>query len=320
MRGLEMEISAVVPVFNEAESLEELHRRLGDALGSISGDYEIIFVDDGSTDGSFDVLKAIQARDARVRVVSFRRNFGKSAALAVGFSETTGRLVATLDSDLQDDPNQIPLLLEKLNEGYDVVSGWKKDRKDPISKTLPSRVFNLLVSRMTGVRIHDVNCGLKVYRGEAARSVDLYGELHRFIPVLAHWSGYRVSERVVVHHPRKHGRSKFGGGRFINGFLDLLTVMFLSAHESNPLHLFGRLGLFFLVVGFLMNLVFLGQWAQGQPLRVRPLMLFAVVLVILGIQFISMGLLGEMVARTGKRKEYALKARLGFTGEREEHG
>lgn len=320
MRGVDMEISAVVPVFNEAESLKELHQRLGVVLASVSPDYEVIFVDDGSTDGSFDALRSIQASDPHVRVLSFRRNFGKSAALAVGFAESRGRLVVTLDSDLQDDPSQIPLLIETLNQGYDVVSGWKKERKDPLSKTLPSRVFNFMVSRTTGIKIHDFNCGLKVYRGEAARSVDLYGELHRFIPVLAHWSGYKVGERVVLHHPRKHGRSKFGVARFINGFLDLLTVTFLTTHESTPLHLFGRLGLVFFVAGAVMNLVFLAQWAMGQPLRVRPLMLFAVVLVILGIQFVFMGLLGEMVSRSGKRREYVLKARLGFAEEGEPRG
>jgi len=319
MRGVEMEISAVVPVFNESESLKELHTRLGDTLGNIARDYEIIFVDDGSTDGSFDVLKSIQGADQHVRVISFRRNFGKSAALAAGFEASKGRLVVTLDSDLQDDPGQIPLLIETLDQGYDVVSGWKKERKDPFSKTLPSRVFNFAVARVTGIKIHDFNCGLKVYRGEVARSVDLYGELHRFIPVLAHWAGYKVGERVVLHHPRKHGRSKFGVARFINGFLDLLTVTFLTTHESTPLHLFGRLGLSFFLVGLVINLVFLVQWAFGQPLRVRPLMLFAVVLIILAIQFIFMGLLGEMVSRSGRRREYALKARLGF-GDEEEPG
>ncbi|MCX5800921.1 MAG: glycosyltransferase family 2 protein [Candidatus Eisenbacteria bacterium] len=313
-----MEISAVVPVFNEAESLRELHRRLAEALRSATHDYEIIFVDDGSTDESLKVLEELQAADTQVRVLSFRRNFGKSAALSVGFGESTGRVVITLDSDLQDDPAEIPSLVGKLNEGYDLVSGWKKDRKDPLSKTLPSRVFNLIVKSTTGIKIHDFNCGLKVYRGDTARGLDLYGELHRFIPVLVHWEGGRVGEKVVLHHPRKYGRSKFGVARFINGFLDLLSVMFFTTHESNPLHVFGRLGLFFLIVGLGINVYFAGLWATGQPLRVRPLLLFAVVLIILGIQFISMGLLGEMIVRTGRRREYALKARLGFGTDRRE--
>jgi len=312
-----MEISAVVPVFNEAESLEELHTRLTESLKRISGDYEIIFVDDGSTDGSLGKLEKLQTSDSRVRVLSFKKNFGKSAALSTGFNESRGRVVVTLDSDLQDDPAEIPGLVEKLNQGYDLVSGWKKDRKDPISKTFPSRVFNFVVRAMTGIKIHDFNCGLKVYNGDAARALDLYGELHRFIPVLIHWEGGRVGEKAVLHHARKYGRSKFGAARFINGFLDLLSVMFLTTHESNPLHLFGRLGLFFLVVGAAINVYFAVLWAAGQPLRVRPLLLFAVVLVILGIQFISMGLLGEMIARTGRRREYPLRARLGFGGQRE---
>jgi glycosyltransferase involved in cell wall biosynthesis len=313
-----MEISAVVPVFNEAESLRELHERLTDALKSVTHEYEIILVDDGSTDESLRVLEELQIADKQVRILSFRRNFGKSAALSVGFSESTGRIVVTLDSDLQDDPAEIPGLVGKLNEGYDLVSGWKKDRKDPLSKTLPSRVFNLVVRSITGIKIHDFNCGLKVYKGDIARSLDLYGELHRFIPVLIHWEGGKVGEKVVLHHPRKYGRSKFGVARFINGFLDLLSVMFLTTHESNPLHLFGRLGLFFLMVGVVINVYFAGLWAVGQPLRVRPLLLFAVVLVILGIQFISMGLLGEMIARTGRRREYALKAKLGCGTERKD--
>jgi len=313
-----MEISAIVPVFNEAESLRELHGRLTESLKSVARDYEIIFVDDGSTDESLRVMEELQAADRQVRVLSFRKNFGKSAALSIGFGESTGRMVVTLDSDLQDDPAEIPSLVEKLNEGYDLVSGWKKDRKDPLSKTLPSRIFNLVVGAMTGIKIHDFNCGLKVYRGDSARALDLYGELHRFIPVLIQWEGGKVGEKVVLHHPRKYGRSKFGVARFINGFLDLLSVTFLTTHESNPLHLFGRLGLFFLMVGAGINVYFGALWVTGQPLRVRPLLLFAVVLVILGIQFISMGLLGEMIARTGKRREYGLKARLGFGTERKE--
>jgi len=313
-----MEISAVIPVYNEKESLSELHSRITAAVGKISPEYEIIFVDDGSTDGSLRVLKELQAGDSRVRVVSFRRNFGKSAALSVGFRESSGRVVVTLDSDLQDDPAEIPGLIKKLDQGYELVSGWKKDRKDPLSKTLPSRVFNSVVSLMTGIKIHDFNCGLKAYSGDMARSLDLYGELHRFIPVLVHWEGGKVAEKVVLHHPRKYGKSKFGAARFINGFLDLLSVMFLTTHESNPLHLFGRLGLFFLVVGVVINVYFAGLWVAGQPLRVRPLLLFGVVLVILAIQFISMGLLGEMIARTGRRREYSLKARLGFGDEPED--
>jgi glycosyltransferase involved in cell wall biosynthesis len=312
-----MEISAVVPVYNEEESLRELHARLADALGSITNHYEIIFVDDGSVDDSFSILKELEQSHEHVRLLSFRRNCGKSAALAVGFRETSGRMVVTLDSDLQDDPKEIPLLVEKLDEGYDLVSGWKKDRRDPFTKTLPSRVFNFVVRSITGIKIHDFNCGLKVYRGDAARSLDLYGELHRFIPVLAHWAGCRVGERPVLHHARKHGKSKYGVARFVNGFLDLLSVMFLTAHETNPLHLFGRLGLFFLLVGTVINLYFAIQWIMGDPLRVRPLLLFGVGLVILAIQFISMGLLGEMIAKTGRRKEYPLKARLGFGTEEE---
>jgi glycosyltransferase involved in cell wall biosynthesis len=307
--------SVVVPAFNEAESLPELLGRIGRVLDGMDGAAEIVVIDDGSTDGTLDVLESLAGRDARVRAVSFRRNFGKSAALAQGFAEARGRFVFTIDADLQDDPEEFPALHALLVDGgYDVVSGWKSERKDPLAKRLPSRLFNAVVSRVTGLRLHDMNCGLKVYRREVLDHLAVHGELHRFLPALAHWKGFRVGEKPVRHFPRRHGRSKFGPARFINGFLDLLTVMFLTAGERSPLHLFGRLGLATTVAGLLIHAYFFVLWASGQGLRVRPLLLFGVGLILLGIQFVSMGLLAEMIANQDRRREYPIRRRFG--GER----
>jgi glycosyltransferase involved in cell wall biosynthesis len=248
-----------------------------------------------------------------VKVLSFRRNFGKSAALAVGFHEALGETIVTMDGDLQDDPAELGALLRKLDEGYDLVSGWKQDRKDPITKTLPSKLFNRVVSWASGLRLHDFNCGLKAYRRDAALSLTVYGELHRFLPALAHWNGFRVTEIPVRHHARKYGRTKFGMNRFLNGFLDLLSVMFLEMSGRSPLHVFGRLGILLLAVGGAINLYFAWVWIRGEWLRVRPLLLFGVVLVILGIQFITMGLLAEMIASARARRDYPVKRKL--TGE-----
>ena len=231
--------------------------------------------------------------------LSFRRNFGKSAALATGFRAARGRLVVTMDADLQDDPSELPKLITKLDEGYDLVSGWKQNRQDPVTKTLPSRLFNAVTSWAAGVRLHDFNCGFKVYRREVTLAIDVYGEFHRFMPALAHWAGFRVGEVPVHHRKRQHGRSKFGAARFVNGFLDLMSAAFISTSALKPLHVFGRIGLLF----------FVAQWLLGEPMRVRPLMLLGVGLVILGIQFVLMGLLGEMIAHLGAHRVYPERRR-----------
>jgi len=288
-------ISVVIPIFNERQSLEELYSALDRALRPLESDSEIVFVDDGSTDGSYEVLARLHQGDSRVKVIRLRTNFGKSVALSVGFEHALGDRIVTLDGDLQDDPKEIPRFLEKLEEGYDLVSGWKFERHDPLSKTVPSRIFNKVVSVLTGVALHDMNCGFKAYRREVVENIRIYGELHRFIPVLARWKGFRMAEIQVEHHRRRFGRSKYGMERFVRGFLDLLTVLFLTRYLKRPLHLFGGVGLLCLLPGLSLSGYFGIQWLMGRPMHVRPLMVFGWVAVILGIQFISMGLLGEMV-------------------------
>ena len=302
-------ISVVIPAYNEVESLPELHRELTSTLEQLGHTWEIIYVDDGSRDGSDEVMGRVAAGDPRVRGAVLRRNFGKSAALATGFRLARGEWVATLDADLQDDPSELPRLIEALGQGNDLVSGWKRNRKDPISKTLPSLLFNVVTSMVAGFKLHDFNCGFKLYRREVTEAVEVYGEFHRFIPALAHWAGFRIAEIPVNHRPRKHGKSKYGWERFINGFLDLLAAAFISTSSLKPLHVFGRIGLLFLGVGVIIGVWFIVQWAGGEPMRVRPLMLLGVGGVLLGIQFVLMGLLGEMIAHQGARSEYPVRRR-----------
>ena len=302
-------LSMVVPAWNEVESLPELHRQLTSALDALALEWEIVYVDDGSRDGTDQAIAGIAAQEPRARGASLRRNFGKSAALAVGFGIARGEWIGTIDADLQDDPAELPLLITALEGGYDLVSGWKVDRKDPWTKTIPSRLFNAVTSRVSGIRLHDFNCGFKLYRREVVESIQVYGELHRFMPALAHWQGFRVGEVGVRHRARRFGKSKFGVARFVNGFLDLLSVAFISTSALKPLHVFGRIGLLFLGAGALFAAWFVALWAQGEPIRVRPLMLFGAGLVLLGIQLILMGLLGEMIAHLGARTDYPLKRR-----------
>jgi len=306
-----VEVTALIPVYNEEENLKPLLEKLTADLRALGRSYEILVVDDGSSDATLDRLRELHRTIPHLRAVSFRRNYGKSAALSVGFHEARGRYVVTMDGDLQDDSAEIGSLLGKIEEGYDLVSGWKQKRKDPISKTIPSRFFNSVTSAMTGISLHDMNCGLKAYRSEVVKSVKLRGELHRFIPVLAHWNGFRVGEIRTVHHPRLHGKTKFGPARFINGFLDLLAVMFLTTSSRRPLHLFGRIGIFFALVGAAMTVAYSWRWVLGQGLHLRPGLLFGAVLVILGFQFVSIGFLGELIASTRAHEpDYTIRERL----------
>lgn len=305
-------VSIVVPLYNEEESLCELHGHIESTAKQMGKGYEIIFVDDGSTDRSFDVLKELHARNGHIRVIRFRRNFGKSAALSVGFKEARGEYVVTMDADLQDDPKEIPDLIAAIGDSYDLVSGWKKRRHDPISKTLPSRFFNYITGKMTGIPIHDFNCGLKAYRSIVVKSLNVHGELHRFIPVLAHWAGYRVTEKVVQHHPRKFGRTKFGISRFFNGFLDLLTVLFTTRYLRRPLHLFGVWGIVSFIIGLAIDLYLSVEWLMDKTaLSNRPLFLVGFLFIIIGIQFVSIGLLGEMITRQERDEEvYSIRETL----------
>jgi glycosyltransferase involved in cell wall biosynthesis len=273
------------------------------------GKYEVIFVDDGSTDGSSRVLQELRQRDRRVKIIRFRRNYGKSAALSVGFHHARGEFVITMDADLQDDAQEIPGIINELKKGYDLISGWKKKRFDPISKTIPSRFFNFVTSVLTGIKLHDFNCGLKGYRREVVKEVKLHGELHRYIPVLARWLGFKVGETVVKHHPRKYGKTKFGMGRFWKGFLDLLTVLFTTRYMQRPLHLFGFWGMISFLAGFLIDgyLVTL-KFTEGLALSNRPLFLGGILLIIVGVQLISLGLLGEIVIKSSqKTDEYSIR-------------
>lgn len=303
-------ISLVIPVYNEKDSLTILHGEIGEAAQQANLDVEILFVDDGSTDGSWQVITDLAQRDARVHGIRFRRNFGKAAALSAGFRAAAGDTVLTLDGDLQDDPAEIPNFLTALGKGMDVVSGWKKVRIDPWHKVWPSRVFNALVSWLTGVYLHDHNCGMKCYRAEVFQEVRLYGELHRFIPVLAAARGFKVGEVVIRHGPRRFGRSKYGVRRFIKGFLDLLTVKFLTGFGQRPQHLLGGIGLVCFLLGAL-GLSYLGitwlvrLWDPDAflPLHDRPLLIYALAALLLGAQLISIGFLAELITAYQGRDE-----------------
>jgi len=301
-----MNISAVVPVYNETDSLHQLHQELAAILPD-AGRHEIIYIDDGSSDGSGTVLKEIADGDSRVQVISFYRNYGKAAALAAGFEAAAGDVVVTLDSDLQDDPAEIPAMIELLNQGWDMVSGWKKVRHDPLTRRLPSWLFNFVVRFMTGVSIHDSNCGLKVYRTEVVKIVNLYGGLHRYIPALAKYNGFKVTEKVVQHRPRLHGKTKYGLARYFHGLLDLFTVLFLGRYFHRPLHFFGLVGLLLLLAGLVVSIYLTINWFGGVPIGNRPLFFLGILLIIVGIQFFSLGLLAELFVQRRHREQQLIK-------------
>jgi dolichol-phosphate mannosyltransferase len=288
-------ISVVVPVHNEERSVALLEDELDSALQPVGQPWETVFVDDGSTDGTHAALTRLHAARENVVVVRLRRNFGKAAALAAGFAQARGDVIVTIDGDLQDDPAEIPKLLAKLDEGFDLVSGWKTRRRDPLRRRVPSRIFNTVTGWVSGVKLHDMNCGLKAYRAEVVRGLRLYGELHRFIPVLAHHRGYRIGEVPVNHRPREHGRSRYGLERYLRGFFDLLTVAFIGRYRQRPLHLFGGLGLLlsFVGVGILVYLTVVK--ALGHAIGGRPLLILGVLLVVVGIQIFSLGLITELI-------------------------
>ncbi len=302
-----MKISLVIPAYNEHESLPHLVDKIEAALGPTGHEYEIVFVDDGSTDGTFDVMRQLHSRNpGGIRVYRFSRNYGKSAALSVGIGQAQGEVIITMDADLQDDPAAIPGMLEILDQGWDVVSGWKKKRHDPLSKTLPSKIYNGLTAAMSGLKLHDFNCGFKAYRAPAAKSLEIYGERHRYLPVLAHWEGFRVTEMPVPHHPRTYGKSKFGLGR-ASGMFDLITLLFLRKYLRKPLHFFGLLGALFGVIGLSVLGYFGVNWMVTGVMRIRPLVLLSVGAVIMGIQFISIGLIGELIAHHSQRASYTVR-------------
>jgi glycosyltransferase involved in cell wall biosynthesis len=293
-------LSIVVPVFNEAGSVEPLYQEIVEALTPL-GAFEVVFVDDGSTDGSSAVIERLVAAHDCVRLVKLRRNFGKAAALTHGFAEARGDLIVTMDGDRQDDPAEIPKLLAKLDQGYDLVSGWKQSRQDPVSKTLPSKFFNWTVRKSTGVALHDFNCGLKAYRREVTRHVTVYGELHRYIPVLASDLGFRVAEEKVSHRRRTAGQSKYGWRRYARGYLDLLTVLFLGRYRQRPQHLFGGIGTMMVLAGVLVDLYLTIDKLFGHPIGQRPLLVFGTLLIIVGIQLLSLGLVGELITQARAR-------------------
>lgn len=306
-------ISVVVPLYNEEESLVELYSQIKSQFEDQVHEFEIIFIDDGSTDKSGSIIEEMADSDARVKVFRFQRNYGKAAALNVGFQESRGDFVVTMDADLQDDPAEILALVEILDEKWDMVSGWKKVRHDPIGKRWPSKLFNFVVGRMSGIHIHDFNCGLKAYKRQVVKNIEIYGELHRYIPVLAKQRGFTCTEKVVEHHPRKYGHSKYGVGRLFSGLFDLMTVQFLGRYMRKPLHFFGILGMLIGGIGFAI-LLWLGiQWLRmyffetGAWIGNRPIFYIGILLSIIGGQFISMGLLGELITSSARREKPVIR-------------
>jgi len=290
-------ISVIVPFLNEEGTLHELRTRVAAALEATGKTFELLYVDDGSTDGSLQTAYALAKEDTRVRVFSLRHNCGKAAALQIGFEYARGARIFTMDADLQDAPEELPGMLELMEEGWDLVSGWKQKRHDPISKTWPSKLFNWATGKVSGIHLHDFNCGLKLYRREVIEELHIYGEMHRYIPVLAHLRGFRVTEKAVQHYPRKWGKTKYGASRFLKGFLDLLTVVFLQRYTRRPSHIFGGIGSLFGGIGFILGLYLsFDKIVLGNAIGQRPLLQLSVLLILVGVQLVSLGLLGEMIA------------------------
>ena len=310
-----LNLSVVIPLFNEQESLSELSKWITKVCDENNILFEIYFIDDGSTDKSWSVIESLSENDNRVNGISFRRNYGKSAALNTGFSKVEGQVVITMDADLQDNPNEIPELMQMITkDGFDIVSGWKKERRDPISKTIPTKLYNAVTRIVSGIKLHDMNCGLKAYKLEVVKNIEVYGEMHRYIPIIAHWSGFKkIGEKIVVHRERKYGKTKFGLERFIFGFLDLFSITFMGKFGKRPMHLFGTLGTILFLIAFLF-LVWLGIdklfFHKGAKLIAdRTEFYVAIVALILGVQMFLAGFIGEMIARSSPKSNfYHIKA------------
>jgi len=312
-----LNVSLVIPLFNEAESLPELHAWIVRVCKQENLTYEILLLDDGSDDGSWDIIKNLKNQDANVRGFRFRTNYGKSAALNVGFAEANGEVVITMDADLQDSPDEIPGLIEMIKtEGYDVVSGWKKKRYDPLSKTIPTKLFNWATRKISDLELHDFNCGLKAYNNEVVKNIEVYGEMHRYIPVIAKWAGFpKVGEKVVVHQARKYGSTKFGMNRFVNGFLDLISLFFMSKFGKKPMHFFGLLGVLNFLVGLFMacwiileKLICVIQDKRAPLVTDSPIFYIGLVAMIIGTQLFLAGFIGELVSRSNpERNNYNIK-------------
>lgn len=312
-----LNVSLVIPLFNEAESLPELHAWIVRVCKQENLSYEILMLDDGSNDGSWDIIKNLRNQDSNVRGFRFRTNYGKSAALNVGFAEAKGEVVITMDADLQDSPDEIPGLIHMIkSEGYDVVSGWKKKRYDPLSKTIPTKLFNWATRKISDLELHDFNCGLKAYRHEVVKNIEVYGEMHRYIPVIAKWAGFpKVGEKVVVHQARKYGSTKFGMNRFVNGFLDLMSLFFMSKFGKKPMHFFGLLGVLNFIVGLAMacwilvdKLIYVLQDKRAPLVTDSPIFYIGLVAMIIGTQLFLAGFIGELVSRSNpERNHYNIK-------------
>ena len=324
MKDTPLDLSIVIPLYNEEESLPELMAWIDEVAKREKLAYEVIMVDDGSSDSSWAVVKELRLRFPELKGLSFLRNYGKSAALHTGFQEARGKVVITMDADLQDSPEEIPELYRMIaEEGYDLVSGWKKKRHDPISKTLPSKFFNYITAKLSGIKLHDFNCGLKAYNAKVVRHIEVYGEMHRYIPVIAKWNGFRkIGEKVVQHRARKYGSTKFGLERFVNGFLDLVSIMFVSRFRKSPMHFFGTLGSLSFLIGFAFAVWILGEKvyyttmrniSPGREVVEQPLFFLALVAIIIGVQLFLAGFLGEMVSRNEpERNHYNIDDRIGF--------
>lgn len=306
---MERKLSFVIPAYNEEESLEELHKQIVENVEicikeNLISDYEIIFVDDGSTDSSVEKMKFLADIDKHVRYIIFRKNFGKSVALETAFRNVKGDIIITMDADLQDDPIEIKNFINKIDEGFDLIVGWKVNRLDPIEKKLPSKIFNKVVSKMSKLELHDFDCGYKAFRREVIDRIDVYGELHRYIPVLAYRQGFAITEIPVHHNKRKHGKSKYGIERYMRGLLDFLTVSFITKYHDRPMYFFGRLGLGMFGLGFLICLVLTIEWVLGMPIGTRPLLQLGILLILLGVQIFSLGLISNMIVDVTFRRNY----------------